>query len=184
MREVLADGQRSATGREPVIIIATCWTTAGNVRPGDSSEVSPWLFEDRVKAVAEAGFTGFGLLHADVVATRDRIGYPAMRSILADNGIAVVELEVITNWFTDDARRDQFEDQWRDFAQAAETLNARHIKAVGDMSADPWPLALLADKFADLCHRAEDVGTAIVLDRRFAYRARGREWRTSRTTAP
>ena len=86
-------------------LIAACWTTAGNVRPDDGDEISPWLFEDRVRATAQAGFTGFGILHADLVATRDRIGLPAMRSILDDNGITVVEFEVLTNWFTDDARR-------------------------------------------------------------------------------
>jgi sugar phosphate isomerase/epimerase len=145
-------------------LIAACWTTAGNVRPGDKVEVSPWAFEDRVRATAQAGFTGFGILHADLVATRERIGLSAMKSILDDNSITTVEFEVLTDWFTEDARREEYDRMWRDFADAAGHIRPKHIKAVGDTSGYPWPVALMADRFAEICDRAAEVGTQIVLE--------------------
>ena len=145
-------------------LIAACWTTAGNVRPDDGDEISPWLFEDRVRATAQAGFTGFGILHADLVATRDRIGLPAMRSILDDNGITIVEFEVLTNWFTDDARRFHYDGAWHDFADAAACLRPKHIKAIGDVSGHPWPTTLMTDRFAETCERSSQIGVEIVLE--------------------
>ena len=51
-------------------LLATCWTTAGDVVPGRTGEVSPFPLEERVAAAAKAGYRGFGLAASDVAATR------------------------------------------------------------------------------------------------------------------
>jgi sugar phosphate isomerase/epimerase len=147
-----------------VDLVATYWTVAGAVRPNDPSEVSPWSFEDRVAAAAAAGFTGFGILHQDLVATRNRIGLGAMKAVLDDHGMTTVELEVLLDWFAYGPRRQISDAMWHDFASAAQMLGPRHVKVGGDMSGAVWPTDMMTSEFAALCTRAAEVGTSIVLE--------------------
>lgn len=41
-------------------ILASCWTTAGDVGPMSEDQRSPFALEDRIAAAASAGYTGFG----------------------------------------------------------------------------------------------------------------------------
>jgi len=61
------------TGTAPDLI-AACWTSAGDVVPFRNGPHSPLDVRTRIRAVAEAGYTGFGLTREDLVVARDTVG--------------------------------------------------------------------------------------------------------------
>lgn len=145
-------------------LVASYFTIAGDVYPHGPHEVSPWDFRSRVEAAAAAGFRGFGLVHADLMAVSARTGLPLMRSILADNGLRHVELEMLGDWYAEGDRRAESDRVRADLMRAAEALGARHIKVGGDVGGPRWPIDRLSESFAALCADAAAVGTAIVLE--------------------
>src|SRR5688572_5299314 len=82
-------------------LLATCWTTAGDAAPLRGDGRSPVPLRERVEAAAAAGFRGMGLLHADLMAAERAYGMGGIRAMLADNGLVHLELELITDWWTD-----------------------------------------------------------------------------------
>src|SRR3712207_6533297 len=65
-------------------LLATCWTWAGDAAPARGDERSPVSIRDRVAAVAAAGWSGIGLLHADLQSIEVELGYPGLRSLVTD----------------------------------------------------------------------------------------------------
>ena len=63
------------------------------------TEISPFTFKDRVEAAAKAGWDSIGLIHSDIYATADKIGFPEMRRILEANGMKHVEFVRTTRRF-------------------------------------------------------------------------------------
>ena len=55
-------------------LVATAWTSAGNTSPMRAPATSPVPIAERVAAVADAGYAGFGLIADDLLAIRDSIG--------------------------------------------------------------------------------------------------------------
>ena len=134
------------------------WTTAG-VFPG-FGEISPYDFKDRVEASARAGFKGIGIWHTDLEHTTLHRPLKEMKLILDDNGMQCFELEFLTDWFLDGARKADSDSRKRRLLEAAEALNAKHIK-VGDFYNTPCPMPRLVEAFAALCAEAEQHGTTI-----------------------
>ena len=97
-----------------VELLAAYWTIAGDVYPMGPTEVSPFSFRDRMEAAGQAGFKGIGLVHNGMMATMDEIGYPAMKTILKQNGIEHIELEFLVDWYHSGERRRQWppSDSW------------------------------------------------------------------------
>lgn len=123
----------SSAGRINRDLVASCWTWAGDAKPALADERSPIPFGERVASVAETGFSGVGLVHADVVELRDTMGLKAAHRILDDAGIGYVELEFISNWWSSGERRD-FSDAIRDdLFEAAAELGATTIKVGGEI---------------------------------------------------
>src|SRR5712692_7070541 len=87
-------------------LLATCWTTAGDAAPLRGNEQSPVPLRERVEAAAAAGFRGFGLVYADLIVAEREYGMGGIRSMLEDNGLVHVELELLTNWWTDVRRQE------------------------------------------------------------------------------
>lgn len=124
---------RSAFNRD---LVATCWTWSGDSAPGRGDETSPLDMRTRVEAAAAAGWAGLGLLHADLLVARDGMGLTELGRIIRDNGITIVELEFLTDWWTTGAPRIR-SDEWRRLLfDAAEALGASTMKVSGDYS-DP-----------------------------------------------
>jgi sugar phosphate isomerase/epimerase len=145
-------------------LLATCWTTAGDAAPLRGDERSPIPLRDRVEAAATAGFKGFGLVYADlVVAERDH-GLAGIRSMLEDNGLVHVELELLTNWWTDGPERRASDAVRRHLLSAAEALGARHIKIAPDVAGGPWDHGHWATELAALAADAEGAGTRVGLE--------------------
>jgi sugar phosphate isomerase/epimerase len=79
-------------------LLATCWTTAGDAAPLLGDERSPVPLRERIEASAAAGFQGMGLLHQDLATAEREYGMAGIRSMLEDNGLIHLELELLTNW--------------------------------------------------------------------------------------
>jgi sugar phosphate isomerase/epimerase len=147
----------------PPDLLASYWTICGAAEPHTAREFSPFPLRDRAAAAAHAGFTGLGLWHADLAHLRGQHSLAEMRAILADHGIAHLELEFLTDWFVDGEKRAASDVTRRLLLESAAALGARHIK-VGDFFKTPVPMAKLVDEFATLCAEARDHGTRIVFE--------------------
>jgi sugar phosphate isomerase/epimerase len=145
-------------------LIATCWLTAGTTAPLSLDERSPIPFVERVAAARDAGFVGFGLLHADLVTLRDTIGFDGIRDVLDGHGMKYLELEMLVDWFSDGPDRERADVVRRDLLAAAAALGARHIKAGGDFSGSPWPFDRMVTEFRTLAEQAADAGTRIGIE--------------------
>ena len=145
-------------------ILAAYWTLAGDCFPGGKTEVSPYSFESRVAAAAATGYSGLGLVHADICHLRDTIGFGRMRAIMDAHGMRDLEVEIFSDWFANGERRAQSDIIRGDLLVAAQELGANHIKIAGDMHGEDWPLAVMADAFGVLCLEAERAGTLVGIE--------------------
>ena len=71
-------------------LIATCWVSAGDAAPMRGDETSPIPLAERITAIAQTGWAGIGLVHADLVQARDTIGYPELSRLIREAGIGIV----------------------------------------------------------------------------------------------
>jgi len=143
-------------------LLASYWTISAGL-PHTDKEYSPFDFTDRVKAVAKAGFKGFGIWHSDLEHVLQTRSLKEMKQILDDNGIKYVELEFLTDWFLQGERKRQSDIRKKTLMAAAEVLQARHIK-VGDFFQEKTPMPRLIDAFACLCKEAAEHGTKICFE--------------------
>jgi sugar phosphate isomerase/epimerase len=134
------------------------WSNAG--LPLGSGEISPFSFEERVKSAARAGFTGIGLWHTDLEHICVLHPLRDVKAILDDNGIKHVELEFLTDWFVDGARRAESDSRKRRLLAASAAIGAHHVK-VGDFYNTPCTMPRLIDSFAALCREADDYGATV-----------------------
>lgn len=144
-------------------LIASYWTIAGGAEPHTTRDWSPFDFQSRVESAARAGFTGIGLWHSDVAHILERRSLGEMKRILDANGIRHIELEFLDGWFKRGAARAQSDARRGLLLEAAEALEARHVK-VGDFEAAPWPMAELIEAFGALCEEAAKHGTKIAFE--------------------
>jgi sugar phosphate isomerase/epimerase len=117
-----------------------------------------------VEAASAAGFTGFGLLSADLPAAEHEYGLAGMRTLLDDNGIVDLELEGIPYWWDEGPHREESDEIRRALLRAAEALGAKHIKVNPDGDNAPWNRAHWAAKFAELAAQAENAGTRLGIE--------------------
>ncbi len=150
-------------------LIASYWTIAGDVYPQGPNEISPFPFEKRVEAAASAGYSGLGLLHADLMAVSQRLGLKEMRRILDANGIQHVELEFLSGWYAQGPARAASDIVRKDLLEAAEALRARCIKiepgtdesSLNNVAHD---MPRMIQSFAALAQEAAHYGTSIALE--------------------
>ncbi len=138
----------------------TClyWTTAG-VFPGQA-EISRFDFKDRVAAAARAGFKGIGIWHTELEHILVHRTLKEVKQILDDNDMKYVELEFLTDWFLEGARKGESDSRKRRMLEASEALHAKHIK-VGDFYNSVVPMSRLVDAFSGLCREAENYHASI-----------------------
>src|SRR2546427_9833337 len=105
-------------------LIASYYTLSG----APVGHPARFSLEERVAAAAAAGFAAIGLAVEDYEACRDGgMSTAAMRRLLADSGIAVAELEFLTNWWHDDdlGRHSRLIEE--QLYAAADVFGARHM---------------------------------------------------------
>jgi sugar phosphate isomerase/epimerase len=144
--------------KQNVELMNVYWTTAG-VFPGDG-EISRFDFKDRVEAAARAGFKGIGIWHTDLEHILYHITLKEMKRILDDNGIKYVELEFLTDWFLNGARKAESDSRKRRLLEASEALHAKHIK-IGDFYNTACPMPRIIEAFVALCKEAQEYGATI-----------------------
>lgn len=144
-------------------LIATCWTSAGNISPLSKPETSPIPIGERLAAIASTGWAGFGLAHDDLVAARDTIGFSGLRKLIDQAGFRHVEVELLNNWW-DESRSHEWGPQFDLLLDAAETLGARFIK-VGTAFSEPMDdLDFLVEPLRHLTTEASKRGTRVALE--------------------
>jgi sugar phosphate isomerase/epimerase len=139
-------------------LMALYWTTSG-IYPGDG-EISRFDFAERVESAAKAGFNGIGLWHTDLEHITQGRPLKEMRRIMDANGIERLELEFLTDWFADGARRSESDSRRRRLLEASAALKATHVK-IGDFYNSVCPMSRLVDSFGELCREAETFGATI-----------------------
>jgi sugar phosphate isomerase/epimerase len=150
--------------RNKVKLLAGHWTLAGDTYPNGPTEVSSLPFRDRVEAAAWAGYTGLGIVHQDLVAVRDKIGFARMRRICGDHGIVHFEVEFLIDWFETGEKRAASDRVRKDLLEAAAELKARDIKIGGKFDEERCDIPRYAEAFASLCEDAEKVGSTIAIE--------------------
>ena len=146
--------------RQNVELLASYWTLAGGAMPHTDHEYSPFDFKDRGEAASRAGFKGIGIWHADLDHILERRSLKEIKQILDDNGMKYLELEFLRDWFVDGERKRQSDIQKRKLFEAAQALNAKHVK-VGDFESTKTPMPRLIEAFAELCAEAAKYGATI-----------------------
>lgn len=138
-------------------LIACHWTIAGDQHPLRSNGISPHPLPDRIAAAARAGFTGMGFLQSDLAHLLERYKPAEIAHMLADHGLADIEVECLGDWFAEGERReasDRMRHMLIDFGAA---VGARHLKLMGPIG-ESWPTERLAESFAGVCADAAGSG--------------------------
>lgn len=150
---------------KPVELLAAYWTLAGDTYPGAPSEISPFSLQARAEAAAKAGWRGMGFVHADLVHNVAKLGITTVRNILRDNGIKHVEVEFLTDWHLDGARRAASDKIRDELLEIAGELGARSLKVAGGLFEDgPPDVPHMRETFAILCDRAQPFGVNVVIE--------------------
>jgi sugar phosphate isomerase/epimerase len=143
------------------VLLATCWTSAGDVIPGGPDQRSPLSLRERIEAASAAGFRGFGLHTADLPKAVQQYGLQGIRSMLGDNGMSDVELEGVAEWWS---RTPSVDELVGPILAAIEALGCGHLKLNPDHQDRPWDPSRWAARFAALAAKAESVGARLGLE--------------------
>ncbi|GAA2030896.1 sugar phosphate isomerase/epimerase [Terrabacter terrae] len=154
----------AAAPQESDLLLATCWTSAGDAASDRSDLRSQLSLRERIEAASAAGFRGFGLLSDDLPAAVATYRLQGIRALLADNGISHLELEGIPYWWDDGPHREESDRLRHELLEAAEALGARHLKVTPDGDDGPWNRDLWTARFAVLAAQAADVGARLGLE--------------------
>lgn len=141
-------------------IIASHWAVAGNRTVGDGIEASEFDFRERMEVCGKIGFQGAGFVELDLLETKKKYGYAEAKKIAHANGITELEVEMVYDWV--DPTNYHAIATRKNVLEAAEQLNARHIK-IGGVDADV-PMEVIVEEFVKLCKQAEDIGTKIAIE--------------------
>jgi sugar phosphate isomerase/epimerase len=141
-------------------LLGSYWTLAVGAEPHTDHEFSPVDFKERVEAAARAGFTGFGIWHADLEYTLKKRSLKEMKKILDDNGIRHVELEFLGGWFLDGEEKKASDIERKKLLEAADVLRPHHLK-VGHFFKTQATMAKMIESFAALCADGANHGTPI-----------------------
>ena len=142
-------------------LICSYYTVAG-VSPA-AGGFSPLPFEDRVRAVARAGYKGIGIHVRDYRALRDR-GHSdsELLAMVRDNGLKHVEIEFLLNWFADGPAGEQSRRDEDLLYHMANVFDARVLFLGGDMAeGNPMPFEELIERFSGVSDRAARAGVRL-----------------------
>jgi sugar phosphate isomerase/epimerase len=145
-------------------LVATAWTSAGDTSPMRTPATSPVPLTQRVAAVAEAGFTGLGLIADDLRAVRDSIGFPALRDLIAGYGLTHVEIELIERWWIPRGEPGHSYDVRALLFEAADVLAPAFVKIGSEMGSRTAHPEALVPPLRDLASQAVEHGTRIAIE--------------------
>ena len=145
-------------------LVATSWSSAGHISPMDSPSTSPVPIGERITAIADAGFYGFGLAADDLIAIRDGIGFEALRKLIAAAGLVHTEIELLERWWIPRGELGHSYDVRDLLFEAADVLAPVQIK-IGSENGPPVsdPLTLVAP-LRELAEQAAAHGTRVAIE--------------------
>jgi sugar phosphate isomerase/epimerase len=121
-----------------------------------------WPLKDRLTAAAQAGFAGVGLRPEDVLdCCRQGTSLSDLARIIADLGLQVHELESVRGWYAMGQEARRAEDE---LYRVADVLGGRHVTVVAEFEGPLPELPRTADRFRELCTRAERHGLIAALE--------------------
>ena len=146
-------------------LLAAYFTLAGDVYPFGPTEISPFSLQSRVEAAAKVGYKGIGLIHADLLATANKIGLKTVKQMLDDNGMKYRELEFLVDWYLDGDRRAASDKFRTEILSAAEAIGGTSVKiAPGLHDYTPADIPRMRDAFAGVCEDGAKHGVQIVIE--------------------
>ncbi|GAA3552032.1 sugar phosphate isomerase/epimerase [Microlunatus spumicola] len=158
----MADGRAAVP--TPLEFVAACWTSAGDVMPLRGPDTSPLDVRTRIEAVSRAGYTGFGLTHADLRVARETVGLPTVAQLLRDNGLTTVQLERVVDWWTTGERRARSDALRQDLFDACAVLGVDNIKIGADDDGEPVTYDELCAGFDALADAGREAGVRIAYE--------------------
>src|SRR5271163_444606 len=121
-----------------------------------------WPLKDRLTAAAQAGFARAGLRPEDVLdCCRQGTSLSDLARIIADLGLQVHELESVRGWYAMGQEARRAEDE---LYRVADVLGGRHVTVVAEFEGPLPDLPRTADRFRELCTRAERHGLIAALE--------------------
>ena len=145
-------------------LVATAWTSAGDTSPMRVPATSPVPIAERLAAIADAGFCGFGLIADDLMAIRDSIGFDALRGLIAEAGLVHIEIELLERWWIPRGEPGHSYDVRDLLFEAADALAPVQIKIGSENGpAASDPLALAAP-LRELAEQAAAHGTRVAIE--------------------
>jgi sugar phosphate isomerase/epimerase len=146
-------------------LLATCWTTAGDAVPLPGRDNSPIPLETRISQAAEAGFTGFGLVHNDLEVYLREGDLDTLHKLFEDKGMKFVELEFLTDWWqVDTPARAESDRLMGLLLDASEALRPHHVKVGPDITGGAYDLGQWAEQWYRISDAFANVGTVIALE--------------------
>jgi sugar phosphate isomerase/epimerase len=139
-------------------LMSLYWTTSGVF--GDGAEISRFDFRERVESAARAGFKGIGIWHSDLEHISQFRTLKEMKMILDDNEIKYLEVEFLTDWFLEGAKKQSSDRRKKMLLEASQALNAKHVK-IGDFDHCSCAMPQIVESFAALCGEAQAYGATI-----------------------
>jgi sugar phosphate isomerase/epimerase len=123
-------------------------------------------FDDRVRAAAQAGFGGIGLLLDDYAVLRASGRSDAdLLGVLDRHGVEVLEVEFLFDWALEGPRAEAARKAEATLHDMVEVFAPHHMN-VGDLQSpgDLPSLDVVAERFAGVCDRAAECGTRVALE--------------------
>ena len=147
-------GSRAVDGRtEGVELTASAYTIAGALVGAGVGEPSPWGFEDRVAAAANAGYKAIGLFESDYSAMISAgADDDELREILDRHDVVVAEIEFFFDWAHNDALASRSSPMRDNLIHMAEAFRPHHL-SLGEVRGphELPPLDVVARRFGAVC---------------------------------
>jgi sugar phosphate isomerase/epimerase len=145
-------------------LVASAWTSAGDTSPMRKPATSAVPIAERIAAVADAGFTGLGLIADDLLDIRDSIGFQVLRNLITEAGLTHVEIELIERWWVPRGQSGHSYDVRDLLFEAADVLSPAMVKIGSELGTrTPHPEELISP-LRELAEQAMEHGTRIAIE--------------------
>jgi sugar phosphate isomerase/epimerase len=145
-------------------LVATAWSSAGDVSPMQTPATSPVPISERITAIADAGFCGFGLIADDLIAIRKDVGFEALRDMISEAGLVHTEIELLERWWIPRGEPGHTYDVRELLFEAADVLKPVHIKIGSENGPAASNPVALAAPLHELAEQAAAHGTRVAIE--------------------
>lgn len=145
-------------------LVATAWTSAGATSPARPPSISPVPIAERIAAIADAGFVGFGLANDDLAVIRDTIGFQGLRDLADERGLHHIEIELIERWWIPRGEPGNTHHIRDLLFEAVEALAPPFIKIGSEQGQRVADYRMMIEPLRELAQRAADHGTRVAIE--------------------